>query len=109
MASYTSTYSGDLSTTIASKVWEARNIASDARKDAEDVAKAYGVDPMLNFGEFFGHALAQKATQWLPERYQWNTPSVTMGDPSYIARKQSTQFASPVGPFKPTNAQTKNR
>ena len=109
MATYTSTYSGDLSTTIASKVWEARNIASDARKDAEDVAKAYGVDPMLNFGEFFGHALAQKATQWLPERYQWNTPSVTMGDPSYIARKQSTQFASPVGPFKPTNAQTMNR
>ena len=109
MASYTSTYSGDLSTTIASKVWEARNIAADARKDSEDVAKAYGVDPMLNFGEFFGHALAQKATEWLPERYQYQTPTATMGDPSFIARKQSTPFASQAGPFKPTNSQTMNR
>ncbi len=104
MASLQKTYSGDLSTSIAKQLWIARNIAKAAKEDATDVAKAYGVDPMFRRGEFLSRALQMRATQNLPKRFQRQMPSVTMGDPSYLARGQSTPFASPVGPFKPTNA-----
>ena len=109
MASLQKTYSGDLSTSIAKQLWIARNIAAAAKGDALDVAKAYGVDPMFGRGEFMSRALQMRATSRLPKRFQRQMPSVTMGDPSYLARGQSTPFASPVGPFKPTNAQTMNR
>ena len=88
MASLQKTYSGDLSTSIARQLWTARNIAAAAKEDAVDVAKAYGVDPMLRRGEFFGHALGSMATSRLPKRFQHQVPSVTMGNPSYIARGQ---------------------
>ena len=104
MASLQKTYSGDLSTSIAKQLWIARNIAKAAKEDATDVAKAYGVDPMFRRGEFLSRALQMRATQNLPKRFQRQMPSVTMGDPSYLARGQFTPFASPVGPFKPTNA-----
>ena len=61
MASIQKTYTRDLSQSIAlqlmSIVGDARGIASDAKKNAMDVAKAYGVDPMLRRGEFFGSCL----------------------------------------------------
>ena len=88
MAGLQKTYSGDLSTSIARQLWTARNIAAAAKEDAVDVAKAYGVDPMLRRGEFFGHALGSMATSRLPKRFQHQVPSVTMGNPSYIARGQ---------------------
>ena len=93
MAALTKTYQGDLSESIAlqlmSIVGDARGIASDAKKNAMDVAKAYGVDPMLRRGEFFGRALQTRATAGLPKRFQRQMPSVTMGNPSYLARGQA--------------------
>ena len=106
MASLQKTYSGDLSTSIAKQLWIARNIAAAAKGEALDVAKAYGVNPMFRPGEFMSRALQMQATSRLPKSLQRQMPSVTMGDPSYLARGQSTPFASPVGPFKPTNAAT---
>ena len=92
MASLQKTYSGDLTESIAlqlmSIVGDARGMASDAKKNAMDVAKAYGVDPMLRRGEFFGRALQTRATAGLPKIFQRQMPSVTMGDPSYLARGQ---------------------
>ena len=98
MASYTSTYSGDLTTTVASKLGEA--VAAAATKGASAKALAvksaakYGVDPMLRRGEFFGKAL----------KYQF-TPGFLRGGksftdqfdfPDYIARGQKSELASPL-------------
>ena len=92
MASLQKTYTRDLSQSIAlqlmSIVGDARGMASDAKKNAMDVAKAYGIDPMLRRGEFFGRALQTRATAGLPKRFQRQMPSVTMGNPSYLARGQ---------------------
>jgi len=82
------TYSGDLSTSIASVLWQARNIAAAAKGEALDVAKAYGVNPMFRLGEFMSRALQMQATSRLPKSLQRQMPSVTMGDPSYLARGQ---------------------
>ena len=108
MAALQKTYSGDLSTSIARQLWVARNIAAAAKADAVDVAKGYGVDPMLRPGEFMSRALQMQATSRLPKRFQRQMPSVTMGDPSFLARGQATPFSSGINP-KPTNAQTMNR
>jgi len=102
MASLQKTYSGDLSTSIAKQLWIARNIAAAAKQDAVKVAKGYGVDPMLRPGEFLGHALGARATGWLPRRFQHQVPNVTMGDPSYIARGQSSTAL--YGQSSPINA-----
>ena len=92
MASLQKTYSGDLSQSIAMQlmgiIGDARGMASDAKKNAIDVAKAYGIDPMLRRGEFFGRALQTRATAGLPKRFQRQMPSVTMGNASYLARGQ---------------------
>ena len=82
------TASGDLTTSIARTLRTASNIGHEAKKDALQVAEAYGVDPMLRKGEFTGHALGAMATQWLPQRFQHQIPHVTMGNPSYLARGQ---------------------
>jgi len=82
------TASGDLTTSIARTLRTASNIGHEGKKDALQVAEAYGVDPMLRRGEFTGHALGAMATQWLPQRFQHQMPHVTMGSPSYIARGQ---------------------
>ena len=112
MASLSTTYSGDLTTSIANQIWIARNTAAAAKGEASDVAKAYGVDPKFVPGEFMSRALQMQATSMLPERFQRQMPSVTMGDPSYLARgQQSTSGyygSSPIDP-KPTNSQTMNR
>ena len=90
MASLQQTYSGDLSTSIASVLWQARSIASAAKGEALDVAKAYGVNPMFRTGEFMSRALQMQATSRLPKSLQRQMPSVTMGDPSYLARGQGS-------------------
>ena len=108
MASLQKTYSGDLTEAIVNQLFSARGMAADAKKSAMDVAKAYGVDPMLGRGEFFIRALQARATAGLPRRFQRQMPSVTMGDPSFLARGQATPFSSGIDP-KPTNAQTMNR
>ena len=104
MASLQKTYSGDLSTSIAKQLWIARNIAAAAKQDAVKVAKGYGVDPMLRPGEFLGHALGARATGWLPKRFQHQVPNVTMGNPSYIARGQSSTAL--YGQSSPINARS---
>ena len=108
MASLQKTYSGDLTEAVVNQLLSARGMAADAKKSAMDVAKAYGVDPMLGRGEFFIRALQTRATAGLPRRFQRQMPSVTMGDPSFLARGQATPFSSGINP-KPTNAQTMNR
>ncbi len=108
MASLQKTYSGDLTEAVVNQLLSARGMASDAKKNAMDVAKAYGVDPMLGRGEFFIRALQTRATAGLPRRFQRQMPSVTMGDPSFLARGQATPFSSGINP-KPTNAQIMNR
>ena len=102
MASLQKTYTGDLTTSIARQIMAAAGTADAAKQNAMDVANAYGVDPMLRPGEFFAHALGARATSFLPRRFQRKVPNVTMKDPSYISRGQSSPFASPVGPFTPT-------
>ena len=62
MASLQKTYSGDLTGAVVNQLLSARGMASDAKKNAMDVAKAYGVDPMLGRGEFFIRALQTRAT-----------------------------------------------
>tara|TARA_B100001250_G_scaffold99840_1_gene84005 strand:- start:140 stop:2137 length:1998 start_codon:yes stop_codon:yes gene_type:complete len=90
MASLQQTYSGDLSTSIASVLWQTRNIASAAKREALDVAKAYGVNPMFRTGEFMSRALQMQATSGLPKSLQRQMPLVTMGNPSYLARGQGS-------------------
>ena len=104
MASLQKTYSGDLSTSIAKQLWIARNMAAAAKEDAVKVAKGYGVDPMLQPGEFLGHAIGARATGWLPKRFQHQVPNVTMGNPSYIARGQSSTAL--YGQSSPINARS---
>ena len=104
MASLQKTYSGDLTTSIAKQIWIARNMAAAAKEDAVKVAKGYGVDPMLQPGEFLGHALGARATGWLPKRFQHQVPNVTMGNPSYIARGQSSTAL--YGQSSPINAKS---
>ena len=104
MASLQKTYSGDLTTSIAKQLWIARNMASAAKEDAVKVAKGYGVDPMLRPGEFLGHSIRARATGWLPKRFQHQVPNVTMGNPSYIARGQSSTAL--YGQSSPINAKS---
>ena len=54
MASLQKTSSEDFGSALALQLLAARGMAADAKKSAMDVAKAYGVDPMLRRGEFFG-------------------------------------------------------
>ena len=98
------TFTGDLSTAIAKQIMAAAKTAGEAKKNAVDVADAFGVDPMLMFGEFFAHALGARVTSGLPRRFQSRVPNVTMKDPSYIARGQSSPFSSSVGPFRSTGS-----
>ena len=90
MASLQKTYSGDLTESIVTALWNARNVAEDAKENALNTAKGYGVDPMLRPGEFYAHAIGERITRNLPKRFQHKIPNVTMANPSYIARGQSS-------------------
>jgi len=92
MSNIQRTFSGDLSTTIALKIYQtlqnARGDANDERETAEKEAEKLGIDPELSRGEFFGDALKYRMTpRFLREK--------KFGDrfnyPDYFARGQSSQ------------------
>lgn len=57
MANFSTTYSGDLTSYIAGKIFDAANMAKAERERSIEEAKKYDVDPQLRRGEFFGRAL----------------------------------------------------
>ena len=108
MATLTKTYSGDLSSAIAGQLWEARQDAAAKRREAlsEDYIGKEVDDHMLKRGEFFGHALGERATSWLPHRFQHRMPDFR-ANPEYLMRGQRrtimSPFASPINP-QPTGS-----
>jgi len=89
MASLQKTYSGDLSTSIASQLWSARNVASAARQESQgwadknpDLVK--GINPMFGRGQIFARELQRRATSGLPKRFQRQL----LGPRDYWARGQ---------------------
>ncbi len=103
MATLTKTYSGDLSSAIAGQIWEARQDAAAKRREAlseEFIGKEVD-DHKLKRGEFFGHALAERATSWLPYMWQHRMPDFR-ANPDYLMRGQKrtimSPFASPINP-----------
>ena len=114
MASYTKTYSGDLGSVIAGMLWNARNEASDAKRQAQMFAAQQGdelhpFDPMLRPGEFMSRAVQKRLTAGLPRRFQRQMPQYDKNDFSYFARGQSRPFASPIETPKPTSRYLMNR
>ena len=57
MANFSATYSGDFTTYIAGKIFDAANMAKGEKQRAIKEAEKYGIDPELKRGEFFGRAL----------------------------------------------------
>lgn len=99
MASYTSTYSGDLTTTIISKIFDAANLAKGERARAENEAEKYGIDPQLKRGEFFKKALPYEFT---PSIFKTKSFSDQFKYPDYFARGQSSPiFTAPSSPLPP--------
>ena len=133
MASLQKTYQGDLTQSIARRLWaltsSAAQDASDVRNAAEEHIIAQNLktpdrpfDPQfrrtlklpfgfeIKGGDYFGQALRHKLTPnplgFFGSRFQKKPFSDVAQHP--FLKGQSTPFASPVGPFK-TNAQTMNR
>ena len=107
MAGLVKTYTGDLTQSIAKRIYEAALVGHEYRKDAKgiiDPEKAGVDDFKLNRGEFFGHALRAKATSWLPKRFQHQMPDLEGSD--YLMRGQKrtimSPFASPINPVPST-------
>ena len=103
MAGLVKTYTGDLTQSIAKRIYEAALVGDEYRQDAKgiiDPEKAGVDDFKLNRGEFFGHALRAKATSWLPKRFQHQMPDLQGSD--YLMRGQKrtimSPFASPINP-----------
>ena len=92
MANIQKTYSGDLTTSIASKIYNviqnARGDAKQERAVAEREAAKYDIDPELVRGEFFGDALKYRMTpgflrdKKFGDRYSY---------PDYFARGQKSE------------------
>ena len=108
MAGLVKTYTGDLTQSIAKRIYEAALVGDAYRQDAKDIIdpEKAGVDDFkLNRGEFFGHALRAKATSWLPRRFQHQMPDLQGSD--YLMRGQKrtimSPFASPINPVPPTD------
>jgi|SaaInlV_120m_DNA_3_1039746.scaffolds.fasta_scaffold01157_9 hypothetical protein len=117
MAGYSSTYSGDLTTTVASFLYNTvQNARGDAKQEkitAEKEAKKYGVDPQLKRGEFFKQALPYRFT---PSMFREKKFGDKFKYPDYFARGQKTELASPLpsdyfnrGQSSPITAQAKER
>jgi len=91
MASYSYTYSGDLTTTVATKIYQAvRNAREDAKGEkvvAEKEAEKYGVDPELKRGEFFGQALKYRMTPGFLREKKFGDQ---FNYPDYLARGQKS-------------------
>lgn len=114
MANYSTTYSGDFTTYIAGKIFDAANMAKGERERAQKEAAKYGVDPKLKRGEFFGRALQSQFGGDLynrtlgvfdPRKSFAETDrkssrearySAQFRYPDRLARGQSSQFASPL-------------
>ena len=89
MVAATKTYSGDFSTSMVSAIADliltAATSGGSKKAQALQVAKKYGVDPMLNRGEFFAQGLAEGATSGLPSFMRYRSPEI---NESYLARGQ---------------------
>ena len=107
MARYSSTFSGDLSTKAAGILWDAFNMGKVEKARAMRGAEINQLDKDslgLRSGEFTAQALKYMMTPKFLRKGSFGNKY-----PDYFAKGQSTPFASPVGPFKPTNAQTMER
>ena len=107
MAGLVKTYTGDLTQSVAKRIYEAALVGDEYRQDAKNIIdpEKAGVDDFkLNRGEFFGHALRAKATSWLPRRFQHQMPDLQGSD--YLMRGQKrtimSPFASPINPVPST-------
>ena len=103
MAGLVKTYTGDLTQSIAKRIYEAALVGDAYRQDAKDIIdpEKAGVDDFkLNRGEFFGHALRAKATSWLPRRFQHQMPDLRGSEYLMRGQKRSlmSPFASPINP-----------
>ena len=114
MASYSATFSGDLTSYIAGKVFDAANMAKAEKQRANEEAARYGVEPDTKRGEFFGRALQSQFGGDLysrtlgifdPRKQHAETDrgssrearySAQFRYPDRLAKGQSTPFASPL-------------
>ena len=91
MASYSYTYGGDLTTTVATKLYQTvRNAREDAKSEkvvAEKEAAKYGVEPELKRGEFFGQALKYRMTPGFLREKKFGDQ---FNYPDYLARGQKS-------------------
>ena len=99
MASLQKTYSGDLTQAIAGQLWQARQEAAGAKREALGILEESD-DPMLYPGEFMGHAVMKRMTSMLPKSLQHQMPDLKGSE--YLHRGQSrslmSPFASPINP-----------
>ena len=134
MASLQKTYQGDLTQSIARRLWalttSAAQDASDVRNAAEEHIIAQNLktpdrpfDPQfrrtlklpfgyeIKGGDYFGQALRHKFTPnplgFFGSRFQKKPFSDVAQHP--FLKGQATPFASPVGPFKPTSSYIMNK
>lgn len=114
MASYSATFSGDLTSYIAGKIFDAANMAKAEKERANEEAARYGVEPDAKRGEFFGRALQSQFGGDLynrtlgifdPRKQHAETDrrssrearySAQFRYPDRLAKGQSTPFASPL-------------
>jgi len=114
MASYSATFSGDLTSYIAGKIFDAANMAKAEKQRANEEAARYGVEPDAKRGEFFGRALQSQFGGDLynrtlgifdPRKQHAETDrrssreerySAQFRYPDRLAKGQSTPFASPL-------------
>ncbi len=107
MARYSSTFSGDISSSIAGMLFQAASMGKVEHARAMRGAETNRLDKDtlgLRRGEFTAQALKYMMTPKFLRRGSFGNKY-----PDYFAKGQSTPFASPVGPFKPNNAQVMNR
>ncbi len=95
----TKTYSGDLTWAIAKRLWADRQVAAAHKREALGILEESD-DPMLNFGEFMGHAVAKRMTSMLPRRFQHQMPDLRNSEYLHRGQKRTimSPFASPINP-----------
>ena len=109
MARYSSTFTAGAESKIIGALFDAASMAKTEKDRAMQGAEINQLDKNnlgLHRGEFFGQALKYMMT---PKMFRRGSFQDQFSYPDYFARGQSTPFASPVGPFKPNNAQVMNR
>ena len=92
MVAASKTFSGDLSTSLTSSIADlilaAATAGGSKKAQALQLAKQYGVDPMLSKGEFFAQGIAEGATSGLPSFMRYRSPEI---NESYLSRGQSSR------------------